>query len=131
MLQRGQVLILVGLGVIFWAAALLFLRALPLALTDPVWNPVNFATTVSVAWTSVYLIRRLAGLAPEQVMAGVGIVGAVAMTVDGAVLNWLPATYGPDETVVRLAAAWLLWGYGLSLGIALLMAHGKKGAAEG
>ncbi|WP_145734243.1 hypothetical protein [Nitrospirillum pindoramense] len=123
MLTRRQVGILLLLGGAFWLSALAYLRGLPQLLTDPLWNPLNFASTVSVAWTSAYLIRRLAGLAPDQLMAGVGLVGAVVMVADGVALNWFPRAYGPDDTVSRLAGAWLLWGYGFSLGAALLMAR--------
>ncbi|MBB6250954.1 hypothetical protein [Nitrospirillum iridis] len=126
MLRYGQGVILAGLGIVFWAAALAWVRAIPMALTDPAWNILNFAGAVSVAWTCVLLIRRVAGLAPDQLMAGMGLVGAVAMTLDGAVLNWAPRMYGPDDTVTRLAAGWLLWGYGLSLAIALAMARAGR-----
>ncbi|MEA1648248.1 hypothetical protein UAJ10_04360 [Nitrospirillum sp. BR 11164] len=129
MVTGRQAAILVLLGGMFWLSALAYLRGLPQLLTDPFWNPLNFASTVSVAWTAVYLIRRLAGLAPEQLMAGVGLVGAVVMAADGLVLNWFPRVYGPDDTVSRLAGAWLLWGYGFSLAAALLMARTAKGAA--
>jgi hypothetical protein len=44
------------------------------------------------------------------------------MMLDGFVLRWLPATYGSSEIALRVGAAWLLWGYGVSLAIALLMA---------
>ncbi|MEC4594490.1 hypothetical protein VPG91_26065 [Nitrospirillum amazonense] len=129
MLTGRQAAILVLLGGMFWLSALAYLRGLPQLLTDPFWNPLNFASTVSVAWTAVYLIRRLAGLAPEQLMAGVGLVGTVVMVADGLVLNWFPRVYGPDDTVSRLAGAWLLWGYGFSLAAALLMARAGQGAA--
>jgi hypothetical protein len=36
-------------------------------------------------------------------------------------LRWLPGVYGADALVHRLGAAWLLWGYGVSLVTACLM----------
>jgi hypothetical protein len=69
----------------------------------------------------VRLTQRAAGLAADQLLAGVALAGALAMLVDGAVLHWAPQVYGPSELVVRLGSAWLLWGYGVSFAFALFM----------
>ncbi|WP_197421651.1 DUF5367 family protein [Sphingobium sp. CCH11-B1] len=92
-------------------------------MLDPVMGGLSFLTTFMFAWLSIVIIRAIAGLTADQLIAGVSVVGTVAMMIDGAVLHWWPAIYGKSETVVRLGAAWLLWGYGVSLGIALLMAR--------
>lgn len=44
------------------------------------------------------------------------------MMIEGLVIRWAPGVYGPDETIVRLGSAWLLWGYGVSLAVALTFA---------
>jgi hypothetical protein len=41
------------------------------------------------------------------------------MMIDAVALLWFSWVYGTDEKTMRLAAAWLLWGYGISLVIAL------------
>jgi len=121
MLAPSQVLRLVLVSLALWFAATLYIRLFPSAMLDPVMGGLSFFTTVLFAWLSIVIIRAIARLNADQLIAGVSVVGTVAMMIDGAVLHWWPAIYGESETVVRLGAAWLLWGYGVSLGITLLM----------
>lgn len=129
MLERTQLVKLVLIGLGLWVAATLYVRFFPAAMLDPVMGSLSFVTTFGFAWLSIVIIQQAAGLSRDQLVAGVCVVGAVAMMIDGVVLRWAPAVYGESETVVRLGAAWLLWGYGVSLAIALLMARGGKLAA--
>jgi hypothetical protein len=110
MLARSQVLKLIFVSLALWVAATLYIRFFPSALLDPVLGALSFLTTFVFAWLSIVIIRSTAGLNPDQLVAGVSVVGTVAMMIDGAVLHWWPAIYGESETVVRLGAAWLLWG---------------------
>lgn len=123
MLAPSQALKLVLVSLALWVAATLYIRLFPSAMLDPVMGGLSFLTTFLFAWLSIVFIRAVAGLNADQLIAGVSVVGTVAMMIDGAVLHWWPAIYGESDTVVRLGAAWLLWGYGVSLGIALLMAR--------
>jgi hypothetical protein len=123
MLTRRQVAILVALGVLFWIAAAAAIRSSPRNLTDPVRGAIGFVTTFPIAWLSVRLTKRLAGLSREMLVRGVALASASAMLIDGAVLRWAPRVYAANDTVIRFGSAWLLWGYGVSLGIALLMAR--------
>jgi hypothetical protein len=41
------------------------------------------------------------------------------MLMDGVALRWFPALYSRDETVLYLAGADLLWGYGAGFAAAL------------
>ncbi len=66
--------------------------------------------------------RYVGGGDPLYSLAAGGVVGALAMMIDGVALRWFPGVYGSDPVVLRLGAAWLLWGYGVSLGIAVIMA---------
>lgn len=130
MLVRFQVLKLVLVSLVLWVAATLYIRLFPSAMLDPLMGGLSFLTTFVFAWLSIVIIRSVAGLNADQLITGVSIVGAVAMMIDGAVLHWWPAVYGESETMVRLGAAWLLWGYGVSLGIALLMAGSVRRPAR-
>jgi len=121
MLQTRQVLVLIALGLAFWGLATLSIRWSGHAIVEPVAGAVMFATSLPVGWLSVRLTRSLAGLSGEQLVPGVMLAGALAMLIDGAVLHWAPQTYGPDDLVVRLGSAWLLWGYGVSFAFALVM----------
>ena len=107
------------LSLTLWLIATAYIRWMPGAFTDPVMGSLGFVTTFPMAWASVWLIRRIA---PDQLLAGVSLVGAVAMMIDGAALRFFPGVYGADALPLRLGAAWLLWGYGVSLAIALIWA---------
>lgn len=121
MLRHRQLVSLVGLSLVLWVAAALYIRLMPEALTSPLWGAVGFVTTFPLAWASVLLTRRVGSLTSGQFLAGVAIVGGIAMMIDGIALRWYPTVYGSDPTMYRFAAAWLLWGYGVSLGIAVIM----------
>jgi hypothetical protein len=121
MLTAARTARLLLVSLILWFVATAYIRWIPGAFTDPVRGPLGFVTTFPMAWASVWLVRRL--VAPGQLLAGVALVGAVAMMIDGAALRFFPAVYGTDEFTLRLGAAWLLWGYGVSLGIALIWAE--------
>jgi hypothetical protein len=125
MLNKVQVLSLVTVGAIFWILATLYIHFLPGAFTNPVQGAIGFITTLPIAWLSVLLTKWVGRLSAEQLLLGVGIVGAFAMMIDGIVLRWFPAAYSGDPLILRLSAAWLLWGYGVSLCIAILMSVHK------
>jgi hypothetical protein len=44
------------------------------------------------------------------------------MMMDGAALKWFCGLYGFDEKTLRVAAAGLLWGYGVAFAIAVIWA---------
>jgi hypothetical protein len=116
-----QIAKLVALSLGFWVLATLYIRLLPNALTNPVQGSLGFVTTLPVAWLSVWLTKASARLATNQLLFGVTVVGATAMMIDGVALRWFSGLYGSDPLAVRLGAAWLLWGYGTSMAIALAM----------
>lgn len=126
MLRHQQILRLIGLGLALWVAATLYIRLLPSALLDPVQGAIGFAGSLPMAWISVWLVRRVGVLERQEIPLGVAVVGAIAMMIDGVALRWRPDLYGSDPLAVRLGAAWLLWGYGLSLGVAYLMAGPRR-----
>lgn len=122
MLSKAQLAILVLFSAVLWVAATAYIRFYPAAFIDPMHGVISFITALPAGWLSVYLTKLVARLEPGQLLPGIAVVGATAMMIDGLVLHFAPATYGGDDTVVRFGAAWLLWGYGVSLGIAVIMA---------
>jgi hypothetical protein len=122
MLKASQIAILAVLAAAFEIVTALYIRWFPATFTDPLLGALAFAAAVPVGWLSVRLLQRAARLSPEQLLAGVCLVGALAMIADGVVLHWVPGLYGHDDTVLRFASAWLLWGYGVSIAIALSFA---------
>lgn len=131
MLGARQVLILSGIAVLFWIAATAWIRWYPATLLDPLQGGLGFVFSIPVCWLCVRLGRRAASLSAEQLVPGTAVVVTVATLIDAAALRWAHLLYAESEQVCRLGAAWLLWGYGASLGIALLMRHRATVAEAG
>jgi hypothetical protein len=125
MFRSRQLIVLIIVGVAFWALAAAQIRWMAASITGPVLGVISFLTSVPIGWLSVRITRRCASLSLEQLPAGILLAGGIAMMIDGAVLHWAPQVYGPVETGVRLGAAWLLWGYGVAFAIAFLMSRPK------
>lgn len=123
MFDRRQILILPMLSIVFWTLATAYIRFLPGAFAGPLPGAIGFITTLPIAWLSVLLTRSIARLSSAQILPGVALVGALAMLIDGVMLRWFSSVYADDASLVRLGAAWLLWGYGASLCVALLMSR--------
>jgi hypothetical protein len=119
-LRRNQIWPLVALGAVFWALVMLNIRLRPQAVVDPIQGLTPFVAAPLAGWLSVWLCKRIGRLSSEQLLPGVALVGAVAMMIDGAVLKWWPHLYGLDEQILRVAAAGLLWGYGVAFAVALI-----------
>lgn len=119
-LTRGQVLGLLGLAVSFWASGVGLIR---LISWQELWgglaNAVLFVLSIPTAWLCIVSVRRLAGLAPAQVLTGTALITAVVALLDGVAMTWWPALYGGPAL---LAAAWLLWFVGAVLGVAVMQA---------
>ena len=124
MLTFRQMSILALTAVLFWIVATAAIRFFPGALVDPLRGDLAFGVSIPVCWLCVVAVRRWADLTREQLVAGVAFVAALAMLIDGSALRWAHRVYGDGAEVYRLGAAWLLWGYGVSLVIALAMAGG-------
>lgn len=131
MFSRSQITTLLLLSAALWGAATLYIRIFPARLLDPVWGSLSFLTTIGMSWLSVVLVRKAAGLRRDQLLSGIAVVGAAAMMLDGVILHWWSALYTSDERTARLAASWLLWGYGVSFGIAFLMAREERAVEMG
>ena len=77
-----------------------------------------FAAT-AVLMVGVVLALRFAAR-PGGLVDLVGTVAAGALVTDGLLLAFLPGLYGGDESVMRHAGAWLLFGSGAAVGFAVL-----------
>lgn len=123
MLRSWQIVVCVALAALFWLAATLGIRLAP-ATVAPGWlGDLGFVTSVPVGAFCVWLVVRAARLAPPQIAPGALVVLGAAMLADGFALRWHPDVYGVDDRIARTAAAWLLWGYGISAAIACAVAE--------
>ena len=121
MLDRRQCIVLVVFAVLFWAGATAWIRLVPASLQDSLRGDLGFLTSIPVCWLCILLVRDRARLSAAQLIPGAALVVAVATLIDASALRWAPVLYGTDDHGLRLGAAWLLWGYGLTLAIAFAM----------
>ncbi len=119
-LTRGQIFGLLALAVSFWASGVGLIRLISsLQLWGGTGSAVLFTLSIPTAWLCILSVRRLAGLAPAQVLTGTALITAVVGLLDGLAITWWPALYGGPAL---LAAAWLLWFVGAVLGVAVMQA---------
>ncbi len=108
-----------AIGMTFWLEALLcirlggsslFVNGNPLLL---LW----FVASIPIAWCLVKASAIFTKVSGDDLLTAVVIMALTASSLDGIALTWFPGWYGLAPAGLLLAAAWLLWGVGLSLGI--------------
>lgn len=129
MLSFRQNCICFGVALGFWLVAALAIHFGPGMLTDSQLGTIVFVAALPIGWLSIRLTRRVAGLQNTQIPSACVLILAVTASLDGVVLRFLPAVYAADERTCRLAAALLLWGYGVSALAACVMALRPGGTA--
>ena len=120
MLRKTQIVLLTLLGAAMWAFVTFQIKSHPEASLDTTRGLIGFITAPIVGFLSVRLCKAVGRLSPEQILPGVSVVGAVAMMMDGAALQWFSGLYGFNEKALRLSAAGLLWGYGVAFAAAVI-----------
>lgn len=120
-LSRGQLGLLIVLGVVFWFAGAMAVRfGAPAGFFGPTASVLAFALGIPICWLSVLFIKNVARLAVGQTVPGIAI-GLVAATLcDGVGLTWGNGLYGSDPVMTTFGAAWILWGVGFFLLFAYL-----------
>jgi Family of unknown function (DUF5367) len=112
-------ILLIMLGIIFWFEALLFIRfgGESLFVNGNPWLLLLFVASMPIAWVLVKIVAIVGKINGEDLLSAVSIVALTAMLLDGIALTWFQGWYGLAPAGLLLAAAWLLWGVALSLGI--------------
>lgn len=115
MLTQHQINISLITGIVFWVLFALAIRALPMVFNAGVWNAVLFALTIPLGWVLVDLMKLIAGAKDVEVVTATTLAFAIAFLVDGIVLTWLDWVYGDTAVHTRTAAAYILYGAGVTL----------------
>lgn len=123
LLGRKQLAILIVLGVVFWFVFAMAVRFTSgLGIFGGVVGVATFLLSIAIGWLIVLLLRRLAGLSVGQLVPGVALSTAAAALCDGIALTWMPSLYGTEPAEVLLGAAYILWGVGVLIILAYVMA---------
>jgi hypothetical protein len=119
----------VSLGVVFWFEALLFIRfgGESLFVNGNPWLLLLFAASIPIAWVLIKISTVVGKIERESVLTAVAIMALTALLLDGVALTWFQSWYGLAQTGLLLAAAWLLWGVGISLAIGYWVSRQSAG----
>jgi hypothetical protein len=109
----------VSLGIVFWLEALLCIRlgGASLFVNGNPWLMFWLVASIPIAWCLVTASAIVTNVRGDDLLTAVVIMALTASSLDGIALTWFPGWYGLAPAGLLLAAAWLLWGVGLSLGI--------------
>ena len=130
-LTGGQLWSLIGLGTLYWAAAAMMIRHFPQAyFGSPARQVGTYLTAFPVGFSAMRLAEVLFGIRVEQRLVTASILSACALILDGIAFMWFPELYeNPSLSKIksplairysRQGAAFLLWGVGISLVVALV-----------
>lgn len=116
------------IGTIFWFDALLFIRfgGESLFIDGNPWLLLLYVASIPIAWISIEISAIIGKIARKDLLNAVAIMALTALLLDGVALTWFPSWYGLAPTGLLLAAAWLLWGVGISLGIGYWASHSHQ-----
>lgn len=113
--------LLIALGAVFWLSAALGLRLLgPVLLADGMVRVLAYAAAFPLLLGVILVAQRIAGFGRADGFAAVSVITMAALLCDGIAVAWAPWLYGVDDGAVRLASAYVLWGGGVGLLVALL-----------
>ena len=110
-------ILFVMLGIVFWFEALLFIRfgGESLFINGNPWLYLLFVAAIPVAWLLIKISAIVGKVDGNNLFSAVAIMVVTATLLDGIALTWCQGWYGLAQTGLLLAAAWLLWGVGISL----------------
>jgi hypothetical protein len=121
-LTARQLVILSVIGAVLWLAFALLIRVLgPMGVFDGSNRVWLYLAVIPGTLPMIPVIRRLAGLAPNQNTIGMAIGTASAIMLDGLALSWIPWLYADTVELVAAAGAVILWGGGVGLALGALL----------
>lgn len=121
-LTMAQIATLFVYGVVLWFAAALLVRTIgPMGLLEGIWGILIFLLVIPGTVPAISIARPLAKLSSDQTLAGIAVVTATALLLDGVAHAWFPQIYGTDPALIVKGAAAIFWGAGVGLVLAFVM----------
>lgn len=111
--------LVMGLGVVFWVSGVLFIRfaGLPLFDRSNSWLWLLFVAAIPLSWFFVKILIVVGQLSGADRLRAVALSSFAAALLDGIAITWFPALYGLEQAGLLLAAAWLIYVFGVGVGI--------------
>jgi hypothetical protein len=127
-MTNTQIIILTLYGVVLWFLAAILVRTIgPMGALDGGWGALTYALVIPGTIPAIIAARPLARLRHDQTLAGIAVVTATALLLDGIAHAWFPGLYGTDPLLIVKGAAAIFWGAGVGLVLAFIM---NKGADQ-
>ena len=121
-LATPQIIILTLYGAILWFSAAVLVRVIgPMGALDGGWRMLTYAIVIPATVPAIIAARPLAKLRVDQTLAGICVVTATALLLDGVAHAWFPALYGTHPALIVKGAAAIFWGAGVALVLASIM----------
>ncbi len=125
-LTAMQISILAVYGAVLWLLAAVIVRTIgPMGALDGISGIIVYALVIPGTVPAILAARPLAKLRGDQIIAGIAVVTATALLLDGIAHIWFPAIYGTDAALIIKGAAAIFWGAGVGLVLALMMNKGE------
>lgn len=110
------------IGAVLWLGFALLIRVIgPMGVFDGSNRIWLYLAVIPGTLPMIPVIRRLAGLAPNQHTIGMAVGTASAIMLDGLALSWAPWLYADTVELVAAAGAVILWGGGVGLALGALL----------
>jgi len=115
-----NVVLFIGLGIAFWVAGVLLIRfaGAPLFDHSNPWLLPLFVASIPLYWVIVKIFAVVGQVSGADLLRAFSLSSVVAAVLDGIALTWFPGWYGLEQAGLLLAAAWLIYAFGVGLGIA-------------
>lgn len=127
-MEASKQLLLVVLGVVFWFAAAMFIRATGPAIFSEN-NPnliIMFVLTFPISYAFILVSQKVGKLQKPEISEAVVIMTITATFLDGVALTWFRQLYAHTFDVALYGAAWILWGVGAGLFLGHLMTNRNR-----
>lgn len=112
-----------ALGVLFGAAAAIFIRLAGFALFHQggYWLIGLFLATPFAGWILIKTCLAVTGVPEDEALSPVAILCTTSLLLHGIVVSQYSWVYGESIEQVLLGAAWLLWGLGALMALAIYL----------
>lgn len=109
----------IGLGIVFWLSGVLFIHfaGLPLFDRSHPWLLPLFAAAIPLSWVFAKILAIVGQVSGADLLRAISLSSFAAALLDGVALTWFPGLYGLEQTGLFLAAAWLIYVFGVGFGI--------------
>ncbi len=120
--NQNQSVSLILLGGLFWYLAALSLRYMaPYGIYEGQGQILMYILIIPATVPFVWLTKKIARLADNQVAIGMAVVTGTAIVLDGIALAWYPGLYATGWEEAAGAGATILWGGGVALFLGMIM----------